>query len=80
LTLKREKTSLAAAPAGPAPASLVPAVGRALLLLERLARERRPLSATQLAAELALPRARSTACATRCCTTATFAGRPTAAS
>ena len=38
---------------GPA---LVPALGRALLLMELLARQRLPMSATQLAAELALPR------------------------
>ena len=35
---------------------LVPAVSRAVLLLERLARQRRPMSASLLAAELALPR------------------------
>jgi DNA-binding IclR family transcriptional regulator len=37
-------------------APLVPAVVRALMLLERLARQRQPMSASQLAAELALPR------------------------
>ena len=41
---------------GGAPATLVPAVVRALALLERVARQRQPMSASQLAAELALPR------------------------
>jgi DNA-binding IclR family transcriptional regulator len=36
--------------------SLVPAVSRAVMLLERLARERQPMSSSLLAAELALPR------------------------
>ncbi len=36
--------------------SRVPAVSRAVLLLERLARQRRPMSASLLAAELDLPR------------------------
>jgi DNA-binding IclR family transcriptional regulator len=36
--------------------SLVPAVSRAVMLLERLARQRRPMSASLLAAELDLPR------------------------
>jgi IclR family transcriptional regulator, blcABC operon repressor len=40
------------APAEP----LVPAVSRAVLLLERLARQRRPMSSSLLAAELSLPR------------------------
>ena len=40
-----------------APADLlVPAVSRAVLLLERLARQRRPMSSSMLAAELSLPR------------------------
>ena len=40
-----------------APAELlVPAVSRAVLLLERLARQRRPMSSSMLAAELSLPR------------------------
>jgi len=45
-----------AAAAGAAESALVPAVGRALLLMERLAQERLPMSATQLAAELSLPK------------------------
>ena len=41
----------------PAPTeSLVPAVSRAVLLLERLARQRQPMSSSLLAAELSLPR------------------------
>ena len=36
--------------------SLVPAVSRAVLLLERLARQRQPMSSSLLAAELSLPR------------------------
>ena len=36
--------------------TLVPAVSRAVLLLERLARQRQPMSSSLLAAELALPR------------------------
>jgi DNA-binding IclR family transcriptional regulator len=50
----QDSTSPAAQP--PAGSPLVPAVGRALLLMERLARERQPMSATQLAADLALPK------------------------
>jgi len=38
------------------PESLVPAVSRAVMLLERLARQRQLMSASLLAAELALPR------------------------
>ena len=41
---------------GGASATLVPAVVRALALLERVARQRQPMSASQLATELALPR------------------------
>ncbi len=41
---------------GGTPAPLVPAVGRALMLMERLARQRHPMSATLLASELALPK------------------------
>ena len=49
--------ALDAHPATRAPAEpLVPAVSRAVLLLERLARQRRPMSASLLAAELSLPR------------------------
>ena len=41
----------------PVPAgSMVPAVSRAVLLLERLARQRQPMSSSLLAAELSLPR------------------------
>ena len=36
--------------------SLVPAVSRAVMLLERLARQRQPMSSSLLAAELSLPR------------------------
>ena len=47
--------TLPATPAASAPA-LVPAVARALALLERLARQRQPMSMARLAAELALPK------------------------
>jgi DNA-binding IclR family transcriptional regulator len=52
--LSEESPDPARRSAGAAP--LVPAVGRALLLMERLARQRQPMSATQLAHELALPK------------------------
>ena len=48
-----------APPPAPAPApaeALVPAVSRAVRLLERLARQRQPMSSSMLAAELSLPR------------------------
>jgi DNA-binding IclR family transcriptional regulator len=38
------------------PETLVPAVSRALMLLERLARQRQPMSSSRLAAELSLPK------------------------
>jgi IclR family transcriptional regulator, blcABC operon repressor len=44
------------ATASPSPDSLVPAVSRAVMLLERLARQRQPMTSASLAAELSLPR------------------------
>ena len=43
-------------PAAASADSLVPAVSRAVMLLERLARQRQPMTSALLAAELALPR------------------------
>ena len=52
--LQTTLTPPATLPAGPE--SLVPAVSRAVMLLERLARQRQPMTSASLAAELALPR------------------------
>lgn len=49
------QTAVDASSSPPAEA-LVPAVSRAVMLLERLARQRQPMSSSMLAAELSLPR------------------------
>ena len=51
-----EPPRTAHAGANPPPAALVPAVSRALLLLDRLAERREPMTLARLAAELSLPK------------------------
>lgn len=56
MTDAQDEQSIEGEGRGAAAPGLVPAVGRALLLMERIARQRLPMSATQLASELALPK------------------------